>query len=725
MTPPPTPWEEAIHNLLEYLAVRAGLTYTPSEVLESIRLHRSLYPELNRETFYELVGEVAPHYGIKVHRVKKSLKEIKYLMTKVTPFVPLLWNDEKNEPYFISFLNHQAKGFLIQEIGYRSGVENWINEAESEKIIGVNSQEEYAIWLVSEPIYTFSNLGKNKSDSSPLKMAILRITHLAKLERSDIWIVVIYGIGIGILSLVVPVATSTLVNIVAFGVLLQPVLILTFLVILFLGFAAVMQVIQTYVVEILQRRVFVRIATEFATHIPRIKPEALQYTHRPELVNRFFDTMTIQKSINNLLVDGLAVFLTTVIGFILISFYHPFFLIFSFLVLGIGFYLVIFRFGKKASFSYLEVSKGKYKVAAWLEEIARHNSLFRSTFGSDFGIEKTDTLTRDYLSAREKYFSYLIRQIIGFLMVQAIASAIVLGLGGFLVIERQLTIGQLVAAELIIAKILSDLSKFGKQLESFYSLLAAMDKIGEVLGLPREPIHLHPFEVTGKPIAVSVENVDYALPNGMRIFEKFNAEFPSGSRTMIVGNIPFQSQILVDLLAGFRKPELGAIEFDRQDIAEISQEDLHMDIYVARGNEIFEGTVLENLRVGREKISLLEIREVLEELSLWEMIQSLPKGIHTQVLTYGSPFDFIQSNKLLLARAVLGQPRLLIVDGIIDILPEESRKQVLDYICAKNKPWTLIVVSRLTNLVKWFQVLEMPSSSGTISGKKKKGILNE
>ncbi len=724
---PPSDWEDLVHTTLEYLSEASELSHQPSLALEAIRLHRSLYPNIGPENFFSFLQAVSSHYGLRLHLVKKRPSELREVMTPKNPFLIVLWEEGKPLPEVSAFTTHHSNSYQIKSLSRHNGTQFWKKNTEIAEYLSISGNDDFCYWIVAEPVLPFSMGEVAKAQlygPTPIKTALERILHLIRLEKSDIWIIFIYGVGIGILSLVVPVATSSLVSIVAFGILLQPVLILTFLVVTFLGFAGLMQVIQTYVVEILQRRIFVRVATEFASRIPKIKLEALESFHRPELVNRFFDTMTIQKSINTLLVEGLAVVLTTIIGFILISFYHPLFLAFAIIILSVGAYLVAYKFGIKAGKSYLKISSEKYRVAAWLQEIARHNALFRSTFGSDFGLEKADSLTRDYLAAREKYFRYLVKQIIGFIAMQAIASALVLGLGGYLVISRQLTIGQLVAAELIIAKILGDLSKFNKQLESFYSLTAAMDKIGSVLALPSEPIREQPLEDTDLPIAVKLNEVHYELPNGDIPFSGINLEFPSGSKTAIHSLHPYQTQLLIDLIAGFRHPKLGNVEYDKQDIAEISEDELNTAVYVARGNEIFEGTVLENLRVGRDEISLIEIREVLEELGLWKPIQAMPKGIHTHVLTFGSPFDQVQSNTLLLARAILGKPRLLLVEGILDVFSDEQRTRTLNFLLGKDRPWTLILASRSKSILDRFPTvlspLDMDLKKGIVPDRKRK-----
>ncbi|MCW7496094.1 ABC transporter ATP-binding protein/permease [Leptospira levettii] len=707
--------ESLAQSILDFLSDSLSIQSVPSQILEGFRSLRSKFPHEAKLEFLDYLIAASHQYQIKLNFVQKSILEIRSYITKEAPFLFQIKNKELGLPEFYAIMGYHASSYLIRPLHNHIGEEEWVSEKEFLKLFEIKSTKDVVDWIVAEPIFPFSSQKEIHSTSSAVKNAIKQIYHLIRIESKDVWIVFIYGIGIGILSLVVPVATSSLVNIVAFGVLLQPVIILTFLVVFFLGFAGAMQTIQIYVVEILQRRVFVRIATEFAVRFPRIKQDALDKHHNPELVNRFFDTMTIQKSIHSLLVDGLAVVLTTVIGFVLISFYHPIFIVFSLFILVVGGYVVIYQLGKPASENYIKISKEKYKVAAWLEEISRHSALFHSTFGSHFAIERADSIIRDYLFARKKYFSIYIKQIIGLVGIQALASAIVLGIGGYLVIHRQLTIGQLVAAELVIAKVLNDISKFGKQLDSFYSLIAAVDKINSVFHLPTLTAKTVPFEIPKGPIQVQLSGVDYSLANGHKIFNQFNLKVQAGKTIGVTSNTPYDAHILLDLLSGLREPNSGIVEYNHQNIHEVSKEQIQTYTVLIRGNEIFEGTILENIRVGREEISLITIRDLLEDLGLWKTIQSLPQGIHTQLLTFGHPFDNVQSALLILTRAIIGNPKLILIDGILDQLPPPMLTSCLKVLFQKNREWTVFIVSKSpTILGQTDQILRLEDDSHSL-----------
>ncbi len=716
--------EENIHAVLTYIAESNHQHLIPSQVLEIIRQYRHTYPVLDSKNIDAYLSEISGHYKVRLNTVSKNLKEIQTYISEDSPFIFFRINDLNLHLESFSIVSYHAGAYHIQELGDHSG-SAWISEKDLIIRLGLEHSTDQIHWIVSEPIFPFSSNSTQSKKSTNISKAIEQIFQLLRLERRDIGIIVIYGIGIGILSLVIPIATSSLVNIVSFGVLIQPVVVLTFLVVCFLGFAGAMQIIQTYVIEILQRRVFVRIATEFAAKFPKIKQEALDSFHKPELANRFFDTVTIQKAINTLLVDGLAVVLTTIIGFTLIGIYHPIFLLFAMIILFIGGYFIVYKMGRAAGESHIKVSGEKYRIAAWIEEISRHTAIFHSKFGANFGLEKADSIARDYLYARENYFKKLIRQIAGLIVLQTLASAVVLGIGGYLVIHRQLTIGQLVAAELVIAKVLSDIAKFGKHLDSFYSLISAVDKINTVFQLPIIKSGITPYTTTDKPIEVEISHLSYSLANKHTVFSDLSLKLTSKSITGIRVSTPYDANVFLDLIAAIRVPSHGSVSFDKQNIHETDYHQNHDDSFLIRGNEIFEGSILDNIRMGRDHISLIEIREALESLDFWTTVEKLPQGLHTHLLTFGHPFDNIQTGMMQIARAILGKPRLLLIDGTLDSLPPNFQKSALKILLNKNRPWTLVIVSRSEQILGYTdQILHLMPDEYKLTPNKNKGVVS-
>lgn len=518
-------------------------------------------------------------------------------------------------------------------------------------------------------------------------------------EKTDIWVVVIYSVAIGLLSLVVPIATQSLVNTIAFGTLLQPLVVLSLLVLLGLFFAATLKVLRSHVVEVMQRRIFVRVSADSIERLLRVRIKAFDDDHGPELVNRFFEVVTLQKGGATLLVEGLEVLMTTLIGMILLAVYHPLLLIFAVLLL-VSVVVVLFPLGIGAVPSAIAESKAKYSLAAWLQELARHPATFKSLPGATFALDRSNGMVSDYVRYRRAHWRVLIRQVIGANAMQAIGTAAVLGAGGWLVMERQLTLGQLVAAELVVAASLSSFAKFGKQLETFYDLLAAVDKLGYLTDLPMEASGDEP--VTGKHgAAIELRHVSFQHHSGHPLLNDLNLTIPAGSRFGITGATGSGKSSLVDLIYGFREPSSGTILFDGAEYRNLKLYDLRGHIALVRGIEIFHGTIEDNIKLGVSNLSSADLREILKMVNLLEVVEELPDGLQTMLTTGGQPLTPGQSYRLMLARALALKPRVLILDEILDRMEDgPAQDALMSRMISPDNPWTLIVVSRSTSVLK-------------------------
>ncbi|ABZ92745.1 Component of an ABC transporter complex [Leptospira biflexa serovar Patoc strain 'Patoc 1 (Ames)'] len=247
--------ESLAQSILDFLAESLSIQSVPSQIMEGFRSLRSKFPHEAKLEFLDYLIAASHQYQIKLNFVQKSILDIRTYITKDAPFLFQIKSKDLGLPEIYAIIGYHASSYLIRPLHNYVGEEEWVSEKDFLKLFGIKTTKDEVDWIVAEPTFPFSSQKEIHSTSSALKNAIKQIYHLIRIESKDVWIVFIYGIGIGILSLVVPVATSSLVNIVAFGVLLQPVIILTLLVVFFLGFAGAMQTIQIYVVEILQRRV--------------------------------------------------------------------------------------------------------------------------------------------------------------------------------------------------------------------------------------------------------------------------------------------------------------------------------------------------------------------------------------------------------------------------------------------------------------------------------------
>lgn len=518
-------------------------------------------------------------------------------------------------------------------------------------------------------------------------------------ERGDLWVLVIYGAGVGLLSLVVPITAQAVVNTAAFGTVLQPVVVLGLIVFCLLILAGGLRVMQVLVAERLQQRLFARMAVDLAHRLPRVRTQTHDTYRVSELVNRFMDVMTIQKATGLILMDGLALVLQAVVGLLLLAFYSPLLLGFDILLLG-SMALVLFGLGRGAVRTSVQESYRKYEVVGWLTELARVPLAFWGPEGGALALRRADDATQAYLEARSSHFRILMRQVVGTLAVQALASGLLLGVGGWLVMRQQLSLGQLVAAELIVAPVVASFAKFGKYLESLYDLLAAVDKVGHLFDLPTQSEGGEPLprrdnvaatlrfrEVGLAPAALStatLRGVDLTVA--------------PGSRVAILGPYSSGKRLLTDVALGLREPAQGSVELDGMDLREVSPHSLQAQVALVRGIQLFDGTVQENVAVGRAGVSLQDVREALDAVCLLDELMRLPDGLRTRLSGGHTLLSPGQAQRLMLARALVGRPRLLVLDEALDSLDSDVRARVVDRLLAPGAPWTLLLTTHLPEL---------------------------
>jgi len=517
-----------------------------------------------------------------------------------------------------------------------------------------------------------------------------RLRALLAPERRDVAAVALFALAVAVLSLATPIAVETLVNTVAFGILLWPVVVIAGVLMACLGLAAAIRAMQVYVIECLQRRLFVRVAADYAHRLPRLKLEAFDRRYGPELANRFFDIINVQKSVAVLLLDGVAIVVTAVVGMVVLAFYHPFLLGFDIiLVLLIAF--LVFVLGLGGVRSSLRESHAKYDVAAWLEELLRCLRAFKFAGGHRLALEKADRLVGEYVEARRAHFRVVWRQTLFALGLQVVASTALLGLGGYLVIERQLTLGQLVAAELIVTLVIASVSKLGKYAETFYDLMSGAEKLGLITDLPLEREGGEGLPETGRGMAVHVRGLGGVL---RREVPEADWRVGPNESVALVGPPGSGKSTLFEVLCGLREAGRGAVELDGVDLRSLSPEYLRERVAMVEGaGGIFMGTLAENVRVGRPELSASDVRQALHAVNLLEVAHELPDGLDTLLTPDGGPLSASQSLRLVVARALAGRPRLLILDGVLDALDLRDCPDLLARLFDQDAPWTLLLVS--------------------------------
>lgn len=526
--------------------------------------------------------------------------------------------------------------------------------------------------------------------------SLQRLFRLLEPDRKDVAYIYLFAIFGGLLTLTLPLGVQAVIGLVQGGDVSSSLVILIAVVTLGTLFSGVLKIMQITVAETLQRRVFARSAFEFALRIPNLRLDDLQRDYPPELVNRFFDTLTVQKGLPKVLMDFSTGLVQIVFGLLLISFYHPFFVFFGLAVLVI--LAVLLRWtGPKGLESSLIESKYKYKVAHWLQEVARTMITFKLASGARLSLSKTNDLVDGYLDARANHFRILVNQYGYIVAFKTIITAVLLALGGILVINNQITIGQFVAAEIVVLLILNSVEKVILTLADVYDLLTGLEKLGYFTDLPLDPHEGMKFERvdTGKGIELDVRDLSFQFSDSNRpTLRNVSFTVQPGEKVCIAGYNSSGKSTLIQLVSGMLLDYTGTVSYNGAPMFNFNLKSLRRYIGDHGAQEdIFNGTLWENICLGHEEINFQQIVWATRQVGLEDFVQRLPHGYDTVLLPGGRNLPQSVQTKILLARSIVSQPRLLALEEFLNKLQPNERERMCDMLTARTQPWTLLAVS--------------------------------
>lgn len=522
-----------------------------------------------------------------------------------------------------------------------------------------------------------------------------RLINLLKLDRKDISQVFFYAIFAGLVSLSLPLGIQAIINLIQSGRVSVSWIVLVFIVIAGVALVGILSLMQLRITENLQQKIFIRSSFEFGFRLPRIKTDALHNQYPPELANRFFDTLTIQKGASKLLIDFSSALLQIVFGIILLSLYHPFFIFFGIFLIILLY--VIFRFSYNSGLSSsLKESKFKYKVVSWLQEMARNNFSFKKSTNFDFALTKNDRLVSEYLSYRERHFEIIKRQFTQLIIFKIIITAGLLLIGGYLVLNQKMNIGQFVAAEIIILLVINSVEKIIIGLETLYDVLTAVEKIGQITDLEVEETSSKEADYCYTNIQLAAENLCYKFPDASDyVLEKINLTIEQSEKIYLEGLNGSGKTTLIRILSGLLQPTSGSLYINDDTYRKIDLEQYRSQIStIIIGETPFEGTILENITFNNPLISQEDLKWAIESVNLGDFIKSLPKGLDTKIYPEGKQLSSSNAQKVLLARSIINRPKILFYEDALDKMDNDAAKEVIDFITSKENKWTLIVSSK-------------------------------
>ncbi len=527
-----------------------------------------------------------------------------------------------------------------------------------------------------------------------LRETIARLRLFFRLEQKLLGLLLSYALAIGIFSLIIPLTVQELVNTFAYAI--QPIMIVTLagIMMFILLFVAAFRALQLYAVEILEQRTFARIALALSHQLPRFQ----DLSFRPEDTNRFFEAVLMQRALTALAVDVVNVVVTGMIGMTLMVLYHPYFLAFNvFLVAGFG--AVIVLLSQDGLRTTLIMSEAKYQTFQWLQDVANDLLHFKSTVSGRLVLERTDELVKRYVEARRSRFKVLIRLYLGAVGFQAIGHGGLIFTAGWLLAIGQITLGQFVASEVIVGTLLLNFESVVRRIYNVFYFFTSLAELDRLFALPKDAAQdrigakLPDLSIHG--LRLSCRELAFAYPNSPPVFEHFNLEAVPGEKLAIFPHTSTGKSTLAKVLAGLYTPTAGVVRYNGVDLRDMDLDSINFcrGLVLSSPLSLFAGTLEENITMGRPQVQYEDLQWALRFVEMEEEVDAMPLGLRTSIRSGGKMLPTSQILRILIARAIVTRPELLIFEGTLHNMEPVTREVILRRLCSKEEPWSVIFIS--------------------------------
>ena len=530
-------------------------------------------------------------------------------------------------------------------------------------------------------------------------------------ERAFYWTALIYGIGIGLLSLATPISVQMLINTIANTAMATPLIALSVALFGLLLLAVLLNALRTHLMEIFARRFYARMVAEIALRSIYARNPYFGDTRRTALFNRYFDILTVQKTISVLFIGGFTVLLQASVGFVVVSFYHPLFLAFVLVIIAL-IWAIWLVWGGSAVRTAIGLSQRKHETAAWLERLGTSDGFFKSEKRIEFAMAETDARTRAYVQQHRKHFRRHFAQTLAFLLLYAGASAVLLGLGGWLVINNELTIGQLVAAELILSAAFFGVSQLGVYLNYFYDLCAAVEELSLFYDVKQEQPARGRHSLPARASAAGAHSTNMLVLRDVRGQTRtgavrVNLTLAPDSFVMMGASDYGLLRFVSDLLKRHIEPESGLATLGGVDLQAVDAGELRQNVFVLNRPTFVENTIRGYLELSQQGDDPTEIVEVLDIVGLSRTIEALPRGLDMEVAGTGWPLSTVEMMQLKLAAAILARPSILVLSHLYDMVPEAGLRRALAALRQRGGTTVIYLSNRLSPMdFKTFVFLE-------------------
>lgn len=532
----------------------------------------------------------------------------------------------------------------------------------------------------------------NPKKLKPLK----RFFMLLNMDREKIMQIIWYAVISGVVSLSLPLGIQAIINLIQSTQVSIAWIVLVAIVVIGSILMGILSLMQMRITENIQQNIFARSAFEFAYRFPKMQWKSIENYYPPELANRFFDTLNVQKGVAKLILDYSASLLTIIFSLVLLSLYHPFFILFGVFLFIMLYFIFKFSFDYGVETSIKE-SKIKYKIAHWIQDIARNQNTFKNLNIHAYSLKKNDKLVFEYVNAREKHFAVLVRQFYHLIGFKAITTAGLLLIGGLLVINQEMNIGQFVASEIIILGVISSVEKLIVGLETFYDLLTGIEKLAEVTDLELEEGHsAEDVTIPEDFIGIEFDKICFSYPGDVhQTLKNLSLRIEPKERVMIYGKNASGKSTLLKIIAGWMEPTSGLYYVNDHYFKKIKPVEFRSKIGVITTNQsTFEGTILENITLNSKDISNDRLKWVIENVQLTEYIKTQPKGLDTYIKSEGKGLPNSLVQKLILARTIIHKPKMLIMEEPLDKMDQKYAHRIIDFLTDPSQEWTLVVASQ-------------------------------
>lgn len=518
-----------------------------------------------------------------------------------------------------------------------------------------------------------------------------KLLNYLKKEKNDVFTIYIYAILSGLVNLSIPLGIQAIVSYAFGATMVTSIYILIGFVTLGTWLVGFFQVRVMDILEKLQQKIFVEYAVAFAEKLPKLNLAKTNKYHLPELINRFFDTQSLQKGISKFLLELPVGIIQILFGLILLSFYHPYFIGFAIVVIASLFvlFLVTRDLGIKTS---LAESDDKYEVASWLEDIARDVKTFKNSAFLETHLEETDQKLLSYVEQRTAHYKVLRFQYKTLIFFKVLITLFMLLLGTYLLINQKLNIGAFVATEIVILMIMSAVEKLVKSLEKYYDIVTSFTKLHKVLDLPEEEQgSLLISQEAGHLLEAKEISFGYDLDKP--IINNLSVVFPQNKISLISGKQGSGKTLLFNLLAGFYQPDSGKIIINHHPIENYANNELRKSIgFYMDDLELIKGSVLQNINLGNQNISAKEINELAENLGITNFSSLFAEGLLTPIQAADQRLSYTTKKLILLLRAFVGEKKLLFLEDPLEGFNTEVRNKMLQFIKKVSTDKTIIMV---------------------------------